>query len=1169
MEKLPITIEPTDWGNLVSKFRPDSKQVSIADFTAGTINIDTDVNGNITKRKGGPNYNAILLAAAAKDQYEAIFSDGTRHLLVVANGEMKYSTGDTLFNTIVNGTGFSAGANFEFATTQDRVYGGNGVNPPQVYDKVTSYGGVAYTAPRLKNMGLQVPATPATAAVGAAGNVPAGSYTYKITYLYYGSEESNGSPVSNTVVPGVASQINLTSIPVGGYGVTARKIYRSSGPDWLLVGTLSDNTTTIFTDNSAAGTFLIPDDNNAPPVFALIASWLGRLWIAKIVGEPYTLLYSDANLPDVFLSDNIVLCNEQDPITGLVVYLDRLIIFNRKTMGQILGLTSDSFRYSDIQGSVGCVDNRTIQIRVVDGVPILVWLSDRGFYSYDGNSINYISEPIEDLVNFNIQQAVQQRGSHIQTTQAQFTAGTATPSIDLATTPDTITALNPTRSYDDQADWEGGLTKTNIATKDANDVRVPTRYIADIQQGNFNNVSYQGSYSGIKLPGVSAWSQWLISTQLSSGGNTPQFDEFLNKIVVPYASGTLTTLNLTQRIRKSSAGDPSTATLRFSVYSDSSGAPGSLIASTTVNFSTPTVTVYQSSIGATLNTFLGVGTYWVGCKLMNASATYKYEGFVGRNDGNSSSGNTGTAARVRLANGAWTTVQDLTANPQSVTGFTMNAIFSQSVVSQSGQWTSVAYDSKSIYVSGTMSIIQDISTQSNPSVASVQSYVEGSNDQSAWTVVHTATSNLDGTQTFAGAAYRYWRIRSVFSTNDAIYHQYQPILYSVRILFPQTGIWISNGIDCTTDVTAYNTLSAVTSIPGSTSISLEIATSTDNIAYSAFTSIGSAVVARYVRIRATLTATVANDTTPVLTSILFNWTTVGNLTSSGIDTGTTPSGWDIFQAAFVGSVVFQMRSAATLGGLTAATFYTVVNGDFPTTSITPLQFVQWRAILTTTANNLPTVDSVTINWFIGNTNNIRAASIFVDGRYYVAAAELGEATNNLLIVYDLKKKWRIYSGLNVSTFSYFFNRPYLGLSASGQIRRFLEGKTDAGVAIEVDVRTKAVDFSTSYVDVAEKLKILAKVILFVLGTGATYEVLFSLDEGETFTNLKTDTGSTTFTTSANNRPVPIRFKPDYTNGVTVGRTIIFKIHSNDTNDVEIQGLKAEAWIREGEPVVTG
>lgn len=1168
MEKVKIEIQPEEWGQLVTKYRNDSLKLSAFDFTEGTANIDTDVNGNITKRKGGPNYNPTLLPAAPKDQYEAIFDDGARHLLAVSNGEIRYSTGDTVFNSVVNGTGFSAGANFEFAGTQNRIYGDNGVSAPQVYDKTSSYGGVSYTVPRMRPMGCQAPATTLTAAVGAAGSVPAGSYTYKVTFLYYGSEESNGSAASTAVVPGVASQINLTAIPIGGYGVTARKIYRSSGADWLLVGTLSNNTATTFTDNAVAGTFLIPDDNNVPPTFALIISWLGRLWVSKITGEPYTVQYSDTNLPDVFLSDNLVLCDEQDPITGMVVYLDRPIIFNRKTMGQILGLTSDSFRYSHIQGSVGCVDNRSIQIRVVNGVPILIWLSDRGFFSYDGNSIDYISDQIEDLVNFNIQQAVQQKNSRIQTTQSDFTAGTSSPAIDLSSTPDSITALNPKSSLSTQADWEGGLTKTNVVTKNGNPMQMPTRYVTDISAGVFNGVSYTNSSTGTRLPSGGNITGWIAASTATAGSTVTPYDEFANRITVPFASGQLTTLNLQYRIQKTLAGDPNTANLSYRIYDDVAGTPGSLLYSASATVATGSINTFQSTLTVTMNSTLLAGhSYWIGAKLTNSSSSYHYQGGLVDISALASNPNMTAGAKTRQSSGAWVSNQEGSVNQATIKFFQCNAVFSQFAVSASGQWTSLTYDSLSNFVSGTMSLVQNIAN--SPGSSTVQTHVEGSNDQSNWTIVKSTAVNLDATETFTGSAFRYWRLRSVFFTPDNRTASSVPALLGLSLLFPTTAVWISNGIDMTTDVTALNSLDIVSAVPSGTSLVVDVATSANNITYTSFTTLGSVAVQRYIRIRATFTTNTGNINTPTLTSLLLKWTTVSNIVSSAIDTGVVPSGWDIFQTSFTGNVSFFMKSAASSGALGAATFYAVTNGNFPPITVLPLQFTQWKAVLTAVADSLPVVSDVTVNWFIGSPSSLRTASIFVDGRYYIAAAELGQAANNLLIVYDLNRKWRVYKGLAVATFSYFFNRPYLGLATTGQIRKFLEGKTDAGTAIEVDVRTKALDFSSQYKDVVEKYKILAEVLLFVSGTGATYHMSYSVDEGATFIALKTDTGTTSITTTNNDRFYPIRFKPDYTSGVIQGRTIMFRVHSNDLNDVEIQGIKAQAFTREGDPVITG
>lgn len=100
---------------------------------------------------------------------------------------------------------------------------------------------------------LAPPAAP-TLASGGAGALT-GAYKYVVTFVTAQGETSAGAEASFTAS---AQQIALTNIPLGASNVTARKIYRTaaggaSGTE-KLVHTISDNTTTSYTDNNADGT---------------------------------------------------------------------------------------------------------------------------------------------------------------------------------------------------------------------------------------------------------------------------------------------------------------------------------------------------------------------------------------------------------------------------------------------------------------------------------------------------------------------------------------------------------------------------------------------------------------------------------------------------------------------------------------------------------------------------------------------------------------------------------------------------------------------------------------------------------------------------------------------------------------------------------------------------
>lgn len=95
-----------------------------------------------------------------------------------------------------------------------------------------------------------------------AGAMTLTNVRYKITFTD-GNGETKGSPATTAVSP-VSQQINVTNIPIGPAGTTARRIYRSiNGGDYLLRATLADNTTQTFNDNSPTqGTILMPQTNN-------------------------------------------------------------------------------------------------------------------------------------------------------------------------------------------------------------------------------------------------------------------------------------------------------------------------------------------------------------------------------------------------------------------------------------------------------------------------------------------------------------------------------------------------------------------------------------------------------------------------------------------------------------------------------------------------------------------------------------------------------------------------------------------------------------------------------------------------------------------------------------------------------------------------------------------
>ncbi|HFC10711.1 MAG TPA: DUF5011 domain-containing protein, partial [Candidatus Kaiserbacteria bacterium] len=97
------------------------------------------------------------------------------------------------------------------------------------------------------------PSAPTVAVNATSGNLT-GDYRYRITFVTADGETSMGA--SSAVVSPSAEEVDLTNIPTGSSKVTARKIYRTvanASYPYLAqyVATISDNTTTTYTDNLA------------------------------------------------------------------------------------------------------------------------------------------------------------------------------------------------------------------------------------------------------------------------------------------------------------------------------------------------------------------------------------------------------------------------------------------------------------------------------------------------------------------------------------------------------------------------------------------------------------------------------------------------------------------------------------------------------------------------------------------------------------------------------------------------------------------------------------------------------------------------------------------------------------------------------------------------------
>lgn len=109
------------------------------------------------------------------------------------------------------------------------------------------------------SVGEPAPAAPtvALASPAIAGSVTAGAHRYRATFVTADGQTDGGdiSAIVTVADAAVNGKVELTGIALGGTNVTSRKLYRTAagGATYLLLATISDNTTTVYTDNIADG----------------------------------------------------------------------------------------------------------------------------------------------------------------------------------------------------------------------------------------------------------------------------------------------------------------------------------------------------------------------------------------------------------------------------------------------------------------------------------------------------------------------------------------------------------------------------------------------------------------------------------------------------------------------------------------------------------------------------------------------------------------------------------------------------------------------------------------------------------------------------------------------------------------------------------------------------
>lgn len=272
------------------------------------LNVVFDKRGAVSTRLGSAQWNTTAIGTFAIDG--GISYNQT--MIVFANGNMYRASGPsgTTFTLVTQSSGkFAAGTPVAAVVYQNVLFCSDGTNGPWKYTGSENF----------YNMGIDIPSAPTGASLVTVGPlIQPGTYYYAISYLNTQVVEGQMGSASAGVILTATSAVGLTAVPTGSTslaGISNRFVYRAdaaSGP-FRKVGTIADNTTTTFTDNTiVGGEGKSPVlDGTKPTVFNTIALHNERLFFDDASNK--TLLrWTDFTIPYISEAENFEPINNGD-----------------------------------------------------------------------------------------------------------------------------------------------------------------------------------------------------------------------------------------------------------------------------------------------------------------------------------------------------------------------------------------------------------------------------------------------------------------------------------------------------------------------------------------------------------------------------------------------------------------------------------------------------------------------------------------------------------------------------------------------------------------------------------------------------------------------------------------------------------------------------------------
>jgi hypothetical protein len=367
--------------------------------------------GSLAKRPTTNSYGTIG-SSSVTSLFRYYKADATKKL--IATGSTDIYVGDDsagTFQTIKDN--MTDGKRFQWVTYQDIAIGTNGFDQPVKYDGATDITMDTDGARTFDNLVAELGAPFAELNTGT--NLDSQSwYLYKVAF-YNGSTYSYSTARSNPIPTGITVyNVALTDIPLGPSGTTTRYIFRTLGnasraaaladSTYYKVGTISDNTTTTFSDSTtdndadddAAPTWatVSAGTNVTPPKGTIATIHRERLWISGNLTFPSEIYWSDVFNPDYFDPANYDRIREDDgdSITGVIEQLGTLRIFKNNTI-QSYYTDRDTSEWASSPSFVTGAGAHS-PYSIANSPNGIYYLSGEGLYLFTGQSSKLVSDAV-------------------------------------------------------------------------------------------------------------------------------------------------------------------------------------------------------------------------------------------------------------------------------------------------------------------------------------------------------------------------------------------------------------------------------------------------------------------------------------------------------------------------------------------------------------------------------------------------------------------------------------------------------------------------------------------------------------------------------------------------------------------------------------------------------